>query len=248
MSEPGPMLPLGQPTRRDLPRRFYDAVTLLQEGFDVVVALDGCPVRTPARRPLGLASRDLAEAIAEEWRAQDTVIDPATMPLTRLVNSAIDGVALEVAVVRAEIQRYAGSDLLCYRASDPQSLVERQAAAWDPILAWAHEALNMTLVPAQGVMHVEQPTQALAQVGALLAPLPPLRLAAVHAITTLTGSAVLALAVLKERLPAQAAWEAAHIDEDWNADHWGADDEAALRRAGRWAEMLAAARVLAFTA
>jgi chaperone required for assembly of F1-ATPase len=249
MTEQGPgPLPQQAPARRELPRRFYQAVTVIPQDFEFAVALDGRAARTPARRLLSVPSAPLAEAIAAEWRAQDEVIDPARMPLTRLVNSALDGVTRETAAVREEIQRYAGTDLLCYRAGDPQGLVRRQTIAWDPILAWARETLGVNLVLAQGIMHVTQPTPAIARLGAVLAPLPPLRLAAVHTITTLTGSALLALAVLKGRLPPEAAWEAAHVDEDWNVEQWGADEEAMRRREARWAEMLAAARLLELTA
>lgn len=248
MSDQGPMQAARTLSNRELPRRFYQTVTLAQEGYEFAILLDGRPVRTPARRPLSFAARPLAEAVAEEWRAQDKVIDPASMPLTRLINSALDGVSREAGPVRAEIQRYASSDLLCYRAGEPEALVRRQGAAWDPVLGWARDQLGIHLVLAQGIVHVSQPTPAIARLGALLAPLPPLRLAAVHAITTLTGSALLALAVLKGRVPAEAAWEAAHVDEDWNIEQWGADAEAMDRRRQRWEEMLAAARLLELTA
>lgn len=247
MSDPDPVR-APPPAGRPLPRRFYKSVGVDGDGDAFVVALDGRPVRTPGRKALSLPTRALAEAVAEEWSAQDTVIDPSRMPLTRLVNSALDGVAQEHGSVRDELRRYAGSDLLCYRATGPAGLVQRQSETWDPVLAWAHERLGIALVIGRGIGHIAQPAAALARVGALLAPLPPLRLAALHVITTLTGSALLALAVLKERLPPEAAWEAAHVDEDWNISRWGADEEAACRRRQRWAEMLAAARLLALTA
>jgi chaperone required for assembly of F1-ATPase len=248
MTDSGPLGAAQRLARPELRRRFYDAVDVAPDAYEFVVVLDSRPARTPAKRPLSVPTRLLAEAIAAEWQAQAEMIDPSTMPLTRLVNSALDGVVREADAVRREIQRYAGSDLLCYRAENPETLVARQAAAWDPVVAWAADSLGVHLVLARGVIHTAQPVAALAHVGVALAQVPPLRLAALHAITTLTGSALLALAVMKGRLSAEAAWAAAHVDEDWNTEQWGADEEAMERRGRRWAEMDAAARLLALSA
>jgi chaperone required for assembly of F1-ATPase len=245
MEPTGPMGAARRLARQELRRRFYDAVDVAPEAYEFVVVLDGRPARTPARRVLSVPAPLLAEALAAEWRAQEEYIDPAKMPLNRLVNAALDGVMREAEAVRREIRRYAGSDLLGSRAEGPEGLVARQAAAWDPILGWAAEALGARFAVATGVAYVEQPTAALAHLSAALASVPPLRLAALHAMTTLTGSALLALAVSRGRLSAEAAWAAAHVDEDWNIERWGPDEEAMDRRSRRWAEMDAAARLIA---
>lgn len=227
-----------QPT---LPRRFYrDAgVAQVPEGF--VLTLDGRHARTPAKAPLALPTRAAAAAVAAEWARQGELIDPAGMPLTRLANSAIDGVAQRRDEVREDIARYGGSDLLCYRAEDPQRLAERQREAWDPVIAWAREDLGARLVLAAGVMFQAQPEDAVAAVTrAVGAHDDPFELAALSTMTSLTGSVLLALAVARRRLSAREAWAAAHVDEDFQMEVWGEDDEAMLRRAARWRDMEAA--------
>jgi chaperone required for assembly of F1-ATPase len=230
--------------RPSLPRRFYReaGVEETADGFRVV--LDGRPVRTPARAFLVAPSRALAQALAAEWDSQGESIDPARMPLTRLANSIIDGVAAAPAAVAADIEKYLGSDLLFYRAEGPQRLVERQARLWDPVLTWVRDVLDARFVLAQGVMHVAQPESAIAAARAAI-PTDPWRLGALHAITTLTGSALLALALAGGHLTADEAWDAGHVDEDWNMEQWGRDEIALARRAARRAEMEAAATVLA---
>ena len=202
-------------------------------------------MRTPAKALLALPTRALAEAVAGEWAAQQEQIDPATMPLTRLANSAIDGVRGREAQVRADIVRYAASDLLCYRASEPEGLVRRQAEMWDPVLGWAREALGAPLKVAQGLMPVAQPGAAISAIAATLEGFDAFGLAALHVMTTLTGAALLALAHARGRLTAEQAWMAAHVDEDWQVARWGEDAEAAQRRQRRWSEMQAASRMLA---
>jgi chaperone required for assembly of F1-ATPase len=241
---PDPIEAARHAMRPQLPRRFYReaAVEEAEDGFRAV--LDGRPVRTPARRFLAAPTHTLAHALAAEWNAQAETIDPAAMPLTRLANSIIDGVANAPHPVAVEIEKYLGSDLLFYRADGPQGLLERQAFHWDPVIAWAREALGARFALAQGIVHAAQPQSAVAAARAAI-PGDPWRLGAVHAITTLTGSALIALALLRGRLTADAAWEAAHVDEDWNMEQWGRDGIALERRAARRAEMDAAARVLA---
>jgi chaperone required for assembly of F1-ATPase len=232
---------------RPLPTRVYKAVSI-GEGGGFRVLLDGRPARTPGRTELALPTRALAKAVAAEWEAQGERIDPLTMPLTRLVNSAIDGVRGREAEVRANIAKYGGSDLVCYRAPGPEELVRRQAEAWDPVLAWAREALGARLVAGEGIVPVSQPPAAGAAIGKALAELEAFALTAHHAMTTLTGSALLALAHARGRLSAQEAWTAAHIDEDWQIAQWGWDAEAKARRDRRWTEMQAASRLLALLA
>jgi chaperone required for assembly of F1-ATPase len=230
--------------RPPLLRRFYQqaGVEKTEDGFRVV--LDGRPVRTPARGSLIVPSQRLAQAVAAEWDAQGETIDPATMPLTRLANSIIDGVAAAPARVAVDIEKYLGSDLLFYRAEGPQRLAERQGRLWDPVLVWAREMLGARFILAHGVVHAAQPEAAIAAARTGI-PDDPWRLGAVHVITTLTGSALLALALLRGHLTAGEAWTAAHVDEDWNMEQWGRDEIALARRAARWAELDAAATVLA---
>jgi chaperone required for assembly of F1-ATPase len=237
--------PKGAARKAALPKRFYEEVAAKDEGGGgASLLLDGKPVRTPGKAPLTLPSRALAEAVASEWRAQGERIDPSTMPLTRLANSAIDGVAGREQAVIDDIARHAASDLLCYRAEGPKALVEAQSAHWDKVLDWARMELKAPLVLAQGVVHVAQPEASLARIRRALDGLDALRLAALHVMTALTGSALLALAVLRGKLTPEQAWTAAHVDEDFQISQWGEDAEAATRRENRWRDFAAAARAL----
>jgi chaperone required for assembly of F1-ATPase len=228
---------------RALKRRFYEVVAVRDDPSGFAVALDGRPVRTPARRALAAPRRPLAEAIVAEWRTQTEFIDPAEMPMTRLANTIIDGVAAAPDEVAGEVAKYLGSDLVCYHAATPQGLVARQSVHWDPILAWARGALGAEFATVQGITHARQPDEAIARASAAI-PRDPWRLGAVHAITTLTGSALIALALASGDAKLDAVWAAAHVDEDWNMEFWGRDELGLKRRAYRFAEMTAAARVL----
>ena len=240
--------PLGsvqRDSRPALPKRFYATAGAEARDSGFALTLDGRAARTPGKRPLAFPTQALAEAVAREWAAQGELIDPRTMPLTRLVNSAIDGVASTMEATRADMAGYAGTDLLCYRAASPEALAALQAAAHDPVLDWAHEALGARFVVTQSVMHVRQPDSTLAVVRAALEAVEdPFALAALHVQTTLTGSVILALAVAHGRLNPDEAWRAAHVDEDFQISQWGEDDEAMIRRAARWLEMQAAAQML----
>jgi chaperone required for assembly of F1-ATPase len=227
-------------------RRFYARADIGEVEGGWALLLDGRAARTPAKSRLIAPRRKIAEAIAEEWAGQGEVIRPAAMPLTRLANSAIDGVARTLGETRAEIARYAGSDLLCYRADAPETLAARQAAAFDPVLAWAESALEARFVLGAGVMHVAQPERTLAAARAAVERYSePFAVAALHGLTSLSGSLLLALAVARGVLDADAAWRAAHVDEDFQIEAWGEDDEAMARRAARGTEFAAAASVLA---
>jgi chaperone required for assembly of F1-ATPase len=232
--------------RPQLRKRFYQRAHVA-DAAPFSILLDGRIVKTPAQNALVAPTRAAASAIAREWDAQGARIDPATMPLTRLANTILDGVAVTPDPVADEVAKFLGSDLLCYRAGTPEGLVARQARHWDPVLAWAHETLGARFVLSEGVMFVQQPDSAIAAASAYI-PADPWRLGAVHAITTLTGSALLALAVASGALDVEAAWAAAHVDEDWNMAQWGRDEIALARRAARYAEMQAAGTVLALTA
>jgi chaperone required for assembly of F1-ATPase len=241
----GPMQRAQRAMRPNLPKRYYKEAGIGGRDGAFEVLLDGKPVKTPAKRALALPRRALAEAAAAEWAAQGETIDPHTMPLTRLANVALDRVAGEIEGVAAEIAKYAGADLICYRASEPAGLVTAQGAAWDPVLFWARDRLGARFVCAEGVRHVGQSEEALGAVRAEIGRVPPpFALAALASATALTGSVLLALALAHERLSADAAWAAAHVDEDWNIAQWGEDAEAAARRAARRVEFDAAARML----
>jgi chaperone required for assembly of F1-ATPase len=229
--------------RSQLRRRFYERAAIDDGAADFRVTLDGRGVKTPAGWPLAAPIRRLAEELAAEWEAQRDVIDPSKMPLTRLANTIIDGVERARPEVAAEVEKYLACDLLCYRAERPHGLVERQAAVWDPVLDWAHASLGARFETVQGMVHVVQSPEALnAARGAI--PSDAWRLGAVHAITTLTGSALIALAFAAGAISLDQAWSAAHVDEDWNMQQWGRDEPALVRRACRFAEMQAAAQIL----
>jgi chaperone required for assembly of F1-ATPase len=225
-----------------LRRRFYTRAGTTAAADGHAITLDGKPANTPARRVLAAPSLALAETIAAEWNAQSEVIDPAKMPLTRLANAIIDGVADEPAAVAAEIAKYLASDLLFYRADSPRGLVERQSRHWDPIVAWASDALGARFILSEGIIYVAQSDVALAA-GVASIPKDPWRLGAVHVVTTLTGSALIAFAMLRGFLSTEAAWQAANLDEDWNMEQWGRDEIALERRAFRFEEFKAAAAV-----
>jgi chaperone required for assembly of F1-ATPase len=230
--------------RPQLAKRFYKTAEVSEAEGGYAVSLDGRVVRTPARNLLATPWRALTARLAQEWAAQGDSIDPSTMPMSRVVNSAIDGVSGAMEAVRADAVKYAGSDLLCYRADGPDRLIERQRMAWDDVLAWARDDLGARFVLAEGVMFVEQPPEAIAAVARAVEPLDPFRLAALHVATTLMGSVLLALALERGRLDPAQAWAAAHVDEDWTSDLWGRDEEAETRRAGRFEDLKAAAGVL----
>jgi chaperone required for assembly of F1-ATPase len=228
--------------RPKLRKRFYSQAHVGEgEGFPLL--LDGKPVKTPARRALAAPARALAEMIAEEWNAQAAHIDPGRMPLTRLANAVIDAVADAPQPVAEEIAKYLGTDLLCYRAEAPAGLVVRQTQSWDPVLAWARDQFGARFVLAQGIVHVAQPHEAIAAARAGI-PADPWQLGALSAVTTLTGSGLLALALGAGALDADAVWAAAHVDEDWQMSQWGRDERALERRAYRFAEFNAAVAVL----
>ncbi|MGH6837444.1 MAG: ATP12 family chaperone protein [Methylocella sp.] len=237
--------------RRDLNkaprRRFYKEVTVQQQDGTFLLLLDGRAAKSPEGNRLALPCLAAARALADEWSAQGETIDPAAMPLTRIVVSATDGVAHQLGATVDEIARYAGADLVCYRAAGPRALAGAQAAAWDSILAFAREKLGAHFICTEGVVFVEQPEPARVAVREAIAHIAnsveaaPFALRALHAMTTLTGSVLLALAVAYSELTPNEAWIAAHVDEDFEMRAWGEDAEALRRRARQWREMEAAA-------
>ena len=230
-------------TRGPRRKRFYAHAGVVQGSDGFAIALDDKPIRTPSGRQVVAPVRVIADAIVAEWEAQQEFIDPLTMPMTRFANSVVDAVADRVEAVTSDITKYFQSDLLFYRAGHPAALVAREAAHWDPPLFWAADALGAHFILAEGIMHVRQPDSAIAAARAAL-PADPWSVAALHVVTTLTGSALLALALLRGVLDQDQVWAAAHVDEDWNIEKWGVDEEVAARRAARLVDFTAAAGII----
>lgn len=232
-------------SKRELPKRFYKHASHapIEGGF--CIQLDGRPVKTPGRMTLLLPSENIAKAVAAEWDAQTTRIDPTKMPLTRIANSAQEAVAVRFEEVADDLTRFAGNDALCYRAESPDGLVARQTEILNPVLNWAGELLGGRFSLIAGVIHAAQPEELLAAFRGRLDRLSPLQLAALHTATTLSGSALLALALAEAYLTPDAAWTAAHVEEDWNIERWGEDAEAQQVRGYKRREFDAAALILA---
>ncbi|MDF0546128.1 ATPase [Sphingobium sp. H39-3-25] len=223
-------------------KRFYKDVAILSEAGGHGVALDGRPVRTPARAPLLVPNAALADAIVAEWAGQGDEIDPRSMPMTGLANAAIDQVRPNARAFAEGIAAYGESDLLCYRADGPEKLVMRQAAAWDPLLDWARGRYDIHFEVTAGIIHVAQPPETLARLAAAVTVLDEFTLAGLSTLVTLSGSLVCGLAVAEGALDADAVWQAADIDERWQAEQWGEDAEATARAALRAREFADAAR------
>ena len=211
------------------------------------VTLDGRPLHTPAKAPLHVPTAALARAIAAEWQTQGDVVDPLTMPFTRSASAAIDRVGPQRAEVAAMVAAYGDSDLLCYRAQAPLALVERQAAAWDPLLDWAAVDLGARLQPVQGVMHRAQPPRALAALTARVQAMDHWQLTALHDLVVLSGSLVIGLAVIHDDTATERLWDLSRIDETWQEEQWGPDDEARDAAARKRSEFLHARRFNALT-
>lgn len=234
LSDPDPVKRAQIQMRQPLPKRFYKDVTVTQVDDGFSVQLDGKPVRTPGKALLAVPTQPAAELLAAEFDAQQETINPVSMPVVRLVNTAIDGVATDLQAVLEDVMRFSGSDLVCYRADAPQELVQRQADAWDPILDWAQTTLGARFILGEGIMHVAQPREAVGAVGIWLKQREDaFRLSSIHLMTSLTGSALIALAVEAGAITPDEGWKIAHVDEDWTNEHWGEDAEATARRIAR---------------
>lgn len=228
-------------------KRFWSDVTLRETAGAWSIALDERALKTPARAAFAVAPHALAEAIAEEWRVCGEEIDPRMMPLTGLANAAIDHVAPAPARFAADLAQYAEGDLLCYRAEHPPKLVEAQAAAWDPLLDWARARFDVPFAVTAGIVHVPQAAATVARLSDAIQSAPPFALAALSPIVTIGGSLVTALALFEEAVGLDTAWEAVSLDERWQIEQWGADDEAVASLANRQRDFAAAARFLALT-
>lgn len=224
------------------PKRFWKAATPTPVEGGFTVTLDGRPVKTPAKALLVLPTEGLARLIAAEWDAQEDMVAPETMPATRAANSAIDKVQVQFAEVAEMLAEYGGTDLLCYRAEGPEPLVARQAGAWGPLLDWARDRYQAPLVATAGVMYIAQAPGSLAALRAGVFAQTPFQLAALHDLIAITGSLVLGLAVAENRLTADEAFALSRIDEHWQIEQWGEDEEAAAKEALKLQALREAAR------
>jgi chaperone required for assembly of F1-ATPase len=225
-------------------KRFWKEVSVVPEGSGWAIQLDGRPVRTPARSPLVVPNEALAKAIAAEWRSVGEEIDPRSMPLTGLANAAIDRVAPERQAFAGGLARYAEADLACYRSEWPPELVGRQKAAWDRLLGWARRRYDVDFSTTSGLVHVPQPQATIERLAHAVAALDPFRLAGLSPLVTIGGSLVAGLAVLEKAITAGEAWEAVSVDERWQLDQWGADQEAQTALEDKRRDFMAAARFL----
>lgn len=223
-------------------RRFWKQASVREAGDGWEVALDDKPLRTPGKLPLILPTRELAQAIAEEWDAQDDVINPNTMPLTRAANSAVEKVAPQFDAVAQMLGDYGSTDLLAYRASEPEELIQQQAQGWDPLIDWSATHLRAPMRITQGVIPVDQDPASVQQMRDRVAALDPFALTALHDLVTLPGSLILGLAVLEGRLTADEAFALSRLDEEFQADRWGRDPEADTAAENRHQAMLSAER------
>ena len=225
-------------------KRFWSLAEVVEADDGFGIALDGRRVKTPARVDLAVADRALAEAIADEWNDCGADIDPHAMPLTGLANAAVDRVAADPSAFAVGLAEYAKGDLLCYRADAPQLLIDRQAAQWDPLLAWARRRFDVDFTITTGIMHVDQPEATVRRLAHAVAVLAPFTLAGLSPLVTLGGSLVTALALLEGEVSVAAAWSAVSVDDAWQAEKWGADAEAVAALEWKRLDYVAAARFL----
>jgi chaperone required for assembly of F1-ATPase len=222
-------------------KRFYKQVAVTEA---LGITLDDRPVKTPAKQPLLLPNAALAEAIADEWRAQGEEINPHLMPFTGLANAAIDRVAPDLANFAAGLSAYGETELLCYRADEPFALVARQNQDWNPLLGWAQQRYDISFTLVRGVMHEPQPDETLSRLAEAVQTRGAFDLAALNPIVTISGSLVIALAVAEQALEPEAAFDAAHLDELWQAEQWGEDHFALEARALHRRDFLSGCRFL----
>lgn len=207
-------------------KRFWSDAAAVEAEGGFAIHLDGRAVKTPAKTSLVVPALALAQGIADEWCAQEEVVDPLSMPLTRSANAAIDKVAAQFDEVAELIAAYGESDLICYRAPDPAGLVARQSEAWDPLMTWSADTLSAPLNAGAGVMHLAQPEASVAVLAERVRGLDPFALTALHDLVSLSGSLVIGFAALEDAWPIETLWTASRIDEQWQTDQWGEDEEA----------------------
>ena len=225
-------------------KRFWKSAAVVRVDGGYAVELDGRPVKTPARAELAVPTSALAEAIAAEWNESPDEVDPRAMPLTGLANAAIDRVAAGKDAFAADLARYGESDLTCYRAEGPETLVKRQTESWDALLGWARRRYDIDFATCSGVMHITQPEETVRKLGHAVASLDSFHLAGLAPLVTIGGSLVAGLAVLEKMMPASEAWEAVSLDDRWQLEQWGDDPEARVALDARRRDFLVAARFL----
>ncbi|MGX9356503.1 ATP12 family chaperone protein [Roseobacteraceae bacterium S113] len=223
-------------------KRFWKAASVVDQDDGFAVLLDGRAVKTPAKTQLIVPTRALAEAISQEWDSQVEKIDPQSMPYTRMANSALDKVLTQRKDVIDMLSEYGASDLLCYRAHGPESLIARQAAAWDPLIDWADETFGVRLVATAGVMFVAQPDDAAVKLKAPIEAMSAFEIAAFHDLVTISGSLLIGLAATRLQQPIEDLWAASRVDETWQAEQWGEDEEATAMAAVKHEDFLHAFR------
>lgn len=230
-----------RPDKKLLPKRFFEKVSFRQQADGFEILLDERVLKTPLKNILSAPTKMLAQGLVDEWDAQKPSIDPANMFLTKMLNTATDNVSANQGAVIDELVTYAGTDMLCYRASDPESLVEAQNSKWDPLLDWVEREYGVRLKRSEGIIHQRQDDDDLNKIKAYLEGKSHYFIAGFHALTTLSGSVVVAMACAQGEVSADEAWECAHLDADWQAERWGVDEDAALARKNAFQEFKAAA-------
>ena len=225
-------------------KRFWRQAQAVERDGGWGVELDGRPLRTPAREPLTAPTKALAEGIAAEWDAVEDKIEPGAMPLTGLANAAVDRVATDKEAFARGIARYAEADLACYRAEKPSALVDRQAESWDALLGWGRRRFDVDFCTTSGIVHVHQPPATVDQLSHAVAALDPFRLAGLSPLVTIGGSLLAALGVLEGAFTPDQAWDAVSVDDRWQLEQWGSDEEAEAALDSRRRDFMAAARFL----
>ncbi len=214
-----------------LKKRFWKKATVVEVSGGYGIELDGQRVQTPSKLPLIVVFRVIADAIASEWMAQVNLVNPSAMPATRMANSVIDKVILNQNAIIEMLTEYSGSDLLCYRATSPQSLIDAQGIVWDPLLDWSAKTNLAPMNVASGIMHVEQPVTSIDVYRSKLKEMNPYQLAGVHDLITISGSVIISMALISNHFSIDEAWTAASVDEIWQEKQWGSDMEAKEVRA-----------------
>jgi chaperone required for assembly of F1-ATPase len=244
-SDPDPVKRAQKQMLKPLVKRFYKNVRVEKIENKFCILLDEKPLKTPRQLKVLLPNHNAAQLVACEFNAQETEINPAIMPITRLVNTALDGVINEMSAVRAEILRFCGNDLISYRADSPHALILRQTQGWDKYLTWLSDTHQISLITTTGMMHVEQDKAMLDRFDRLFEPFNDcFSLSCLNTMTSILGSAVLAVALVLEFVSLDQAWKDSNIDEDWTIEKWGCDEEAQKRRMNLWAELEAAYKLL----
>lgn len=224
------------------PKRFWKQAEVAETEGGFTVLLDGRALKTPAKTPFWVPTRALAKEVAAEWQAQSDKVKPESMPFTRTANSALDKVTPQFEAVADMLAAYGGSDLLCYRATAPKELVARQAQLWDPLIGWAKATFGTDLIVTQGVMPVEQPSASSRLFQTEVRALTPFQLAAFHDLVAISGSLVLGFAIARGHLGSGEGFDLSRVDETWQVELWGEDEDAAESEAIKRESLAHAAR------